>query len=476
MTTNVIALPPDTIVDLAAILRRQREAFARDMAPAKAVRDDRLRRLDALVRDNAAHFAELIARDFGRRPALVTHIADINTVRAAIRHARGHLGGWMRPRRAATGWASRPGSSRIMRQPLGVVGIIGAWNFPLNLTLAPLVCALAAGNRAMIKPPELTPLFADALRAAVAEAFAEDEVAVVTGGPETGQAFAALPFDHLVFTGSTRVGRLVAQAAAKNLTPVTLELGGKSPLIVDVSADLKLAAERTAWGKFFNAGQICIAPDYALVARGKLDPFVDALRTAIAKQYPTIGGNPDYTSLISASHHERLRGLVDDARAKGARVIEVGAAAPGTRTMAPTLLLDVTDTMEVMRQEIFGPVLPIIPYDLVDDAIAFVNARERPLSLYWFGSNAAARERVLATTISGGVSVNETLMHFVQEDLPFGGVGPSGTGHYHGAHGFERLSKEKPVFIQSRFSSGFMLYPPYTWFSRMLVRILARWS
>jgi coniferyl-aldehyde dehydrogenase len=350
-----------------------------------------------------------------------------------------------------------------MSQPLGVVGIMSPWNYPLLLALAPLIGALAAGNRAMVKPSELTPRFSAALRTAFVETFAGDEVTVVTGDATVGKAFAALPFDHLVFTGSTTIGREVAQAAAKNLTPVTLELGGKSPAIIDVSCNLEGIVDRLAWGKLINAGQTCVAPDYALVPRGDVDRFVRVLSSSMTRLYPTFRGNPDYTSIVSERHLQRLRDLVDDARVRGARAIEIGmsrAEDPG-RQLAPTLLLDVDDDMRVMREEIFGPILPIVPYDTLADALAYVNQRDRPLALYWFGTHRAARDQVLAGTIAGGVSINETLLHIAQEGLPFGGVGPSGQGHYHGEFGFRRFSKEKPVFIQSRFSGVGIIRPPY---------------
>jgi coniferyl-aldehyde dehydrogenase len=467
--------------DLATLLSRQQAAFARDINPDRGLRDDRLQRLDRMLERNSEVFADVISRDFGHRSPIETAIAEIMSTRAAIRHARRHLKAWMKPRRVSTRWVFWPGNSRVLRQPLGVVGIIGAWNYPLQLTLSPLVGAIAAGNRAMIKPSELTPLYADALRKAVAECFAEEEVAVVTGDAEIGRAFSSLPFDHLLFTGSTRIGRLVAQAAAGNLTPVTLELGGKSPVIVDQSANLSLTADRLIFAKLFNTGQTCIAPDYALVQRDRVAAFVQALRESASRLYPSVSDNNDYTSIINERHYSRLSGLIEDARSRGARVIALqdggtdGSPEEG-RKLPPTLIVDATAEMSVMQEEIFGPILPIISYDRLDDAIAYVNERPRPLALYWFGSDRANQERVLTKTISGGVTVNDAMMHFLQEDLPFGGIGSSGYGHYHGEHGFLRMSKEKPVFYQSRFASGRMLYPPYTRITERLVRVLAKWA
>ncbi len=456
------------------LLRHQRAAFSRDMNPSREVRVSRLNRLAGMIESNADAFCAAIAADFGVRAPVVTIMADIVPTMAPLRHAKRHIGRWMATRRAKVELAWLPGRAKIMRQPLGVVGIVGPWNYPLQLMLCPLVGALAAGNRAMLKPSELTPTFAELLKVKIAKAFAEDEVAVVTGGPEVASSFVDLPFDHLLFTGSTSVGRLVAQAAAKNLVPVTLELGGKSPAIIDASADLKTTAERLAWGKLFNAGQTCIAPDYALVPRAEITGFVAAFRAAVIKQYPAISGNADYTSIISERHAERLHRLIADARDKGAEVVEPFAGASSGKVVGPTLLLDVPPNSMAMREEIFGPVLPIVPYDSVDDAIAYVNERDRPLALYWFGVDPAAREKVLLQTVSGGVCVNDTIAHILQESMPFGGVGPSGQGQYHGEYGFKTFSKEKPVFIQSRYSGVSMMYPPYTGFKRRFAKLLQR--
>jgi len=465
--------------DLPALLRAQQQAFAQDMCPSRELRLDRLARLERLLdADAEREFAACIAQDFGCRSRVETVLAEAIFTRSALRHARSHLRRWMKPRRVPTSPIYWPGRSRLYRQPLGVIGIISPWNYPLQLALAPLVGVLAAGNRALLKPSELTPRFSQALAQRIAAQFGADEIAVVIGDAEVGKAFAALPFDHLVFTGSTAVGRSVAQAAANNLTPVTLELGGKSPALIDASADLARVAPRIAFGKLLNAGQTCIAPDYVLVPRALRADLVDHLRRAVARLYPTIHDNPDYTSIISERHWQRLRDLLADARARGAQVIELAPAgeAAGARKLAPTLLLDVDDSMRVMQEEIFGPLLPIVAVDSERDALDYVNARERPLALYWFGSDRAARERVLTGTIAGGVTINDTLLHIAQESLPFGGVGPSGQGHYHGEFGFRQFSKEKPVFIQSRWSGVSLLYPPYRPFTEKMLKLLARIS
>ena len=458
--------------EIQRLLALQRRAHAADPAPPYAVRRERLQRLAALLDAHAERFAAQIGQDFGNRAADETTLTEIAPLRGAIRHALRHLRAWMRPQRVAPAPLFWPGRGRLLRQPLGVVGIVSPWNYPLLLALSPLVDVLAAGNRALLKPSELTPLFAEGLRAAVAEFFAADEVAVLIGDASLGQAFCAAPFDHLVFTGSTAVGRLVAQAAAQNLTPLTLELGGKSPVIVDVSCDLEAMVDRLAWGKLINAGQTCIAPDYALVPRQQVGAFAEALRASMLRLYPRFQGNPDYTSIASERHLKRLHSLVDDARQQGATLLTLEA--PGQadhRQLPPLLLLDVHQGMRVLQEEIFGPLLPIVPYDTLAEAIAYVNARAKPLALYWFGRDAAHREQVLAQTQSGGVTINDTLLHLVQHGLPFGGVGASGYGQYHGIYGFRQFSKEKPVFLQSRWSWGGLAYPPY----RPAMRRLLRW-
>ena len=452
---------------------QQRAAFARDSFPDLAARLDRLARLKALIEKHEDAIAQAISADFGHRSRHETLIAESFITLSDIAHTQKHLKRWMKTRRVATALHFMPGSSRIMPQPLGVVGIISPWNYSLQLAVVPAVAALAAGNRVMIKPSELTPRFSELLGAILAERFTNDECAVVTGDAEVARAFSALPFDHLFFTGSTAVGRHVGVAAAANLTPVTLELGGKSPAIVGADADLVKVAKKMASGKLLNAGQTCIAPDYVLLPRESVAPFATAYAQAVAQLYPSLEGNPDYTSIVNARHFARLTGLVDDARAKGAQVTEINpaneAAAAGSRKLRPTLLTQVNDGMSVMQEEIFGPLLPLLPYDSLDEALRYVNAHPRPLALYYFGDNAADTQRVLRETVSGGVTLNDTLLHIAQANLPFGGVGASGSGAYHGDYGFRLFSKEKPVFIQSRFSGAALLFPPYSKFTENML-------
>jgi coniferyl-aldehyde dehydrogenase len=445
-------------------------------APALAERLDRLKRLRAAVSENEARFEQAISADFGHRCTTETAIAETMLVLGEIRHATKSLKKWMAPQRIATTLQFLPAKNRLIPQPLGVVGIIAPWNYPLQLTLAPAVGALAAGNRVMIKPSELVPRFSALLQEVIAAKFDAGEMVVTGIDDDIAKAFAALPFDHLIFTGSTRVGRLVAEAAGRNLTPVTLELGGKSPAIVDRSADLGEAAERIAYGKLLNAGQTCIAPDYALVPEASVQDFAERLQGQMQRMFGTNPDNTDYTSIISDRHYVRLEGLVTDAAAKGARIMQ--AARPddpawkSKRKFPPTVIVGATPEMTVMQEEIFGPLLPVVGYRDAAEPIAHVNAHDRPLALYWFGKDSAARDEVLARTVSGGVTVNDCLFHFAQANQPMGGIGASGSGAYHGEWGFRALSKLKPVFYRSPFNRLADLYPPYgakiAWLEKLL--------
>jgi coniferyl-aldehyde dehydrogenase len=434
-------------------------------APTLEERLDRLKRLRAAIADNEARFEQAISADFGHRSTTETMIAETLFVLGEIKHAAKHLKKWTAPQRIATALQFMPAKNRLIPQPLGVVGIIAPWNYPLQLTLAPAVAALAAGNRVMIKPSELVPRFSVLLKEVISQKFDASEMLVTGIDGDISQAFAALPFDHLIFTGSTRVGRLVAEAAGRNLTPVTLELGGKSPAIVDRSADLEIAAERIAYGKLLNAGQTCIAPDYALLPEGEVEGFAEKVQRHMRRMFGTDPDNKDYTSIISDRHYARLEGLVADAAAKGARIMQ--AAKPddpawrGKRKFPPTIVLGATPDMAIMQEEIFGPLLPVIGYRESGEPVAYINKRDRPLALYWFGNDRAARDEVLSRTVSGGVTVNDCLFHFTQVYQPMGGVGASGTGAYHGEWGFNALSKLKPVFYRSALNRLADLYPPY---------------
>lgn len=453
----------------------QRAAFEAQPFPASDVRKDRLRRLLALTEKHEADICSAIHADFGGRSTHETRLAELFVVRAGIRHALAHVRGWMRERRVTTTLPFLPGRNRLVPQPLGIVGIVSPWNYPFQLAVAPATAALAAGNRVLIKPSELTPSFSALLADLFGRYFTSDEASVVTGDAEMGKAFVSLPFDHLLFTGSTAVGRQVALAAAANLTPVTLELGGKSPAIFDPSCDLDAAVSSVAYGKLLNAGQTCIAPDYLLVPKGQAGEVAAKLATAVGRLYPSLRDNPDYTAIVSDKHYQRLRAMIAEAREAGADVVEInpaGESFDATRKIAPTLISNADPNLRLMREEIFGPVLPILEYAEIGDAIDHVNRADRPLALYWFGRDAGNRQRILHETIAGGVTINDCMLHLVQENQPFGGVGASGMGAYHGEWGFRTFSKEKPVFLQSRLSAGGLLRPPYGRTFERLYRLL----
>ena len=463
-------MDPSLLEHLHLSLAQQRAAFAADINPSEAVRRDRLQRVLAMTTQYADALTAAVSQDFGHRARQETLLADVFTVESGVRHALKHLRGWMKTRRMPTALQYLPASNRLMRQPLGVVGIVSPWNYPYYLALAPALAALAAGNRVMIKPSELTPATSALMAKMVAEFFKPEEMQVVLGDASVGRAFTELPFDHLFFTGSTPVGRLVAQAAAANLTPVTLELGGKSPALIDRSANLALTAARLAHGKLLNAGQTCVAPDYLLVPRELVNPLAEAIVKAIRKLFPTLDANPDYTAIVAPRHFERLQGLLADASARGARLMPTHDEAVSGRKLVPHLVLDVSEDMALMREEIFGPLLPIVPYDTVADALAYIQRHDRPLAMYWFGEDATAREHALTQTHAGGVTVNDCIWHLGQESQPFGGIGASGIGSYHGEWGFRTFSKEKPVFIQTRFAGTRLFAPPY---GRVFDRLLA---
>jgi coniferyl-aldehyde dehydrogenase len=460
---------------LAVLLARQRAAFLRDGPPSLADRRTNLKKLRAAVLARQADLEAALDADFGHRSRHETAIMETLTLTWGIDYLHKNLRRFMRREHRHVALPMRLARAYVEYQPLGVVGIVAPWNYPLSLALMPLATALAAGNRAMIKPSEVTPATSDALVALVAETFSEDEVTVVTGDATIGAAFSALPFDHLFFTGSTAVGRAVMRAASEHVVPVTLELGGKSPVLVDRGQPLDRVAADIAYGKLANAGQTCIAPDYVLLHEGDVDGFVEAWGNAVAALYPTGPASQDYSSIVNVRHYDRLRGLLDDAQAQGARVVETGPspeqAKSRAHTLPPTLVLNVRADMRIMQDEIFGPLLPIVTYRHLDEAIAFVNARPRPLALYYFGSSAANRTRVLARTISGGVTINGTLMHYVQDDLPFGGVGGSGFGAYHGIEGFRTFSHQKSVFDVGRWNGGALLRPPFG----RLTNIILNW-
>lgn len=451
----------------------QHQASRQQVDVPALVRKERLLRIQKILHEHGTTLAAAVQADFGVRSPQLTEMADLMVLRTMLSHTLRNLNQWMRPQRVWTPVHLLPGTGRIEYQPLGVVGIISPWNYPLQLALGPAIAAIAAGNRVMLKPSELTPHTSAQLAHVIGQFFAPEEFCVIQGDTQVASHFSGLPFDHLVFTGSTAVGRKVAMAAAQHLTPTTLELGGKSPCIISNDCDMDAAALRIAHGKLLNAGQTCIAPDYLLLPRGQEQAFEQAFRKAVAQLFPTLSGNPDYAAIINQKHFNRLRNLAQQAEAEGAQVqwLESAAqpsssAAPGwgdavQRQMTPALVWNVHSGMAIMQEEIFGPLLPVITYDRLDDVIHAINAGERPLALYWFGHDDKLRDSVLRRTVSGGVTVNDTLMHVAHDNLPFGGVGPSGWGAYHGKHGFLRFSHQKAVFLQAKWSPASWLYPPY---------------
>ncbi|MEO5865857.1 MAG: coniferyl aldehyde dehydrogenase [Sphingomonas sp.] len=458
------------MAEMTDLLAAQRAAFMAELPVGIDVRKDRLKRAAAMIRDHADAFCDALSEDFGHRSREQSMLTDIAGSIAPLHHAIKSLGKWAKRDRRSVKFPLGLLGARawVEYQPKGVVGVISPWNFPVNLIMSPLAGIFAAGNRAMVKTSEFTPRTAALFEEVCPRYFDVCELAFVSGGPEVGKAFAELPFDHLIFTGATGIGRHILHAAADNLTPVTLELGGKSPVIVGRSADIKQTTERVAIGKLMNAGQICLAPDYMLVPADLEQAVVDGLKAAAAAMYPTMLANPDYTAVINDRHHQRLTDWIADARAKGARIDVVNPAnedfaSSNNRKMPLQIVRDATEDMMVMQEEIFGPILPVRRYDGIDGAIDEVNRRDRPLGLYYFGSDDGEKRRVLDRTISGGVTVNDVVFHVSMEDLPFGGIGPSGMGSYHGADGFRTFSHAKAVYRQSKIDVAKLagLKPPY---------------
>ena len=458
---------------LQARLEQQRHAFTAEPYPSAAVRRDRLARLSTMTRHHRDEIVRAIRQDFGHRAEAETRLAEIATLLQAVRHARRRLKRWMKPRRTAVPWRLAPARAHVHRQPLGVVGVIAPANYPWQLALLPAVDALAAGNRVMLKPSEHAPTTAALMARLAARYFDPTELDVIEGDAEVARAFAALPLDHLLFTGPASVGRQVAAVAAERLTPVTLELGGKTPAIVADDADLTHAARRIAFGKWLNAGQTCIAPDHVLIDAARLPAFVEALREAITAFYPRGTASDDYSAVPGEAARARLEAMLAEARDHGCRVIELSERVELSRgvKLPPTLVIDPTAGLSIMREEIFGPWLPVIGLRDFEAALTRVTEGPRPLALYAFTDDPARRQRLLEETRSGGVVFNDTLWHVAVPGLPFGGVGESGIGAYHGEAGFLRFSHQRSVFVQSRRSAVAVLNPPHR---RWLLRLLGR--
>lgn len=467
MTADVVQLTESKkqIQHLNRVFTEQKGAFRQNPMPSLEQRKDHLKQLKNALLQNQDKLMAAINADFSSRSNDESLLAEIMPAIQGINYALKNLARWMEPSKRHVGLLFQPASNKVYYQPLGVVGIIVPWNYPVFLAAGPLTGALAAGNRVMIKMSEYTPKTSELFRQIIASIFPENLVCVITGDADVGVEFARKPWGHLLFTGSTSVGRHVMRAAAENLTPVTLELGGKSPAIISADVPINDAAERLAFGKAFNAGQTCVAPDYVLCPADRTQEFVDSFRTNFSRMYPTLKNNPDFTSVIDERQHKRLQHYLDDARKKGATVIEVNPAdedmSEGTRKMPIHLILNANDKMLVMQEEIFGPLLPIVPYAQLDEALDYINDRPHPLAIYYFGYDKNAQQYVLDHTHGGGMCINDTLMHVAQDDMPFGGVGTSGMGHYHGEEGFRTFSNAKGVFAKQRINSGKVIYPPH---------------
>ncbi|WHA42595.1 coniferyl aldehyde dehydrogenase [Agrobacterium larrymoorei] len=456
-------------------LSDQRKAFEVDISPSLATRRDRLNRIGQLLKENSQALCEAVSSDFGHRSHYETTMLELVPLMGALRHTRSHLKRWMKVEPRARSIEFMLLGNYVQYQPLGVVGIMVPWNYPVFLALGPLIDVLAAGNRAIIKPSELAPATSALLSALIGKYFSAEEVLVVEGGADVAAAFSALAFDHLIFTGSTAVGKKVMAAAAAHLTPLTLELGGKSPALIAPDYDTNSAARDIVFGKLMNAGQTCIAPDYVLVEKSRLESLVDALVAEVQRRYPSESSAENYTSVLGERSYARLTEVLRECESRGARVVTADIALPKRgRSIAPTFVINPPADCTLMEEEIFGPVLPIIPYEKLDEAIVFIRARPRPLALYLFTGHRATERSVLEKTISGNVTVNGTLLHVAQNDLPFGGVGPSGLGAYHGHDGFKRFSHARGISKVYIFNPARLAMPPYGFMTRLLARLMGR--
>lgn len=478
--TSVDFEQPSSISDyVTEIFDNQKKCVTQQPFPTFEQRKQSLESLDKIIRDNIPAIQAAISQDFGHRSGDETLISEIMGSLKAITYARKHLKSWMKTRKKAVDITFKPATAKIVPQPLGVVGIMSPWNFPFGLVIKPLVAAIAAGNRVMIKPSELTPSVAQLLHELLCQVFEETQVCVIQGGVDMAMAFTELPFDHLLFTGSTGNGKRVMSAAAKNLTPVTLELGGKSPVVIDDSTNMKRAVKPIVTGKLLNSGQTCTAPDYVLVPSSRKAEFIENFSETARSMYSDPINNPDYTSIVNESHYARLQSYLDDASESGAEIVSIYPEAnsdQSARKLLPTLVVDPAPESAIMNEELFGPLLIIVTYEKITDAVAFINNKPRPLALYIFTEDRKIEDYIIENTIAGGVTVNDTLLHYTQESLPFGGVGASGFGAYHGVAGFETFSHMKPVFKQSRINSVDLLRAPYTSKSKWLLKNIIRMS
>ena len=454
--------------NLNKILEKQKKAHLRDGALSVETRKEWIDRCIALLIKYQNEIVEAISKDFGHRSTESSLLADVAGSIGSLKSAKENIKKWVKPekRKVTPAILGLLGAKlRVEYQPLGTVGVISPWNFPVTLTFGPLGSIFAAGNRAMIKPSEFTPKTSELMKTMFEEAFTEEEVAVFTGGPDLGEAFSSLPFDHLLFTGATSIAKHVMRAASENLVPVTLELGGKSPVIISKNTNFDLSVKRVMAGKTMNAGQICLAPDYVFVPKDKKEDFISQSKKTVSEMYPSLKDNPDYTSVINQRHYDRLQGYVEEAKEKGFEVVEINPSNEDFSQQAhhkipPTLIVDPDDSLSVMKEEIFGPILSVKTYEDIKDTVDYINSNDRPLGLYYFGDDKKEMQSVLENTTSGGVTINDVVFHVGQENAPFGGVGPSGTGSYHGIEGFKNFSHTKTIYTQSSFDGLFGLFRP----------------
>ncbi len=459
--------------ELERVFQLQKTAFLKNPLPDAEERIGHLKRLKRSLVKYKNEIADALNNDFGNRCRDETFLAELIGAIEGINYNIRHVKKWMKPSRRMPGMMYMPASAKVYYQPLGVIGIIAPWNYPVYLSIGgPLVCALSAGNRAVMRMSRCTPQTAAVLKKLIGETFNEDHVTLYAGDDVSGRQFTTIPWDHMIFTGSTAAGKEVMRAAADNLTPVTLELGGKSPAIISHDVPIKDASERIAWGKMLNSGQTCVAPDYVLCPEHRISDFIESFRQSVQRMYPTLKGNKDYTSVENDQQYGHLQELLEDARKKGAKIIVINPADEdfsGSRKIPVHLVLNATDEMALLQKEIFGPILPIIPYNTLEEAIRYINDRPRPLALYFFDYNRGNAEYVIKNTHSGGVLINDTMVHVPQDAMPFGGIGQSGMGQYHGHAGFLAFSKEKGVLFKPKFNSGKLIYPPYGRYVHKLV-------
>ncbi|MCH4822791.1 coniferyl aldehyde dehydrogenase [Gramella lutea] len=461
-------------VNLQTVLEAQKLAF-RKGSPDIEKRKDSLKKLSLIIEENKDRLIEAVYQDFGLRSREETLFLEIFPLQDEIRHALKHLRDWTKRRYVRGAWFLLPSTAYYQYQPLGSVGIMGAWNYQVLLTLSPLIDAIAAGNHAILKPSEIAPASAEVLKEIINSNFPKEYIHCVTGDESLAKKFSALPFDHLFFTGSTKIGKLIMAAAAPNLTPVTLELGGKSPAIIHKSFSVEIAAKRIMAGKLFNAGQTCVAPDYVIIPQALNAKFELQVKKNVSRFYPNITQNEQYSHIINQDHYERLSSILIDAEEKGARIVELSDNTSMKDTLlTPKLVFNVSNDMELMQEEIFGPILPVLNLETIEEAVDYVNDKPKPLALYYFDNNEKRINWVLNNTLSGGVTLNDTVYHLAQHNLPFGGVGASGMGHYHGFDGFKTFSKKRAVMHQKRFAASDMLHPPFTGIKKKLIKIMGK--